>query len=132
MNTSINYKILGYVALFIVRVNVFVRMSFSVCMHRSQYAGNVIEVKFLYITHKLPWFVFFLITSNVINTVSGVSMAVSTVALPTPAASSIATETGLGKSTIECVLTFDVHVSLNRCSETVYTFHPEVGRNCTH
>ena len=59
-------------------------------------------------------------------------MVVSTVALSTPAASSVAKETGLGKSTIERVLMFDVHVSLNRCSETVYTFHREVGCNCTH
>ena len=36
---------------------------------------------------------YFLMTSNVINTVSEEIMAVSTVALPTPAASSIATET---------------------------------------
>ena len=35
----------------------------------------------------------FLITSDVINTASDTSMAVSTVALPTPAASSVATET---------------------------------------
>ena len=55
MNTSINCKIPGYVAwlYFIVRVNAFVGMSFSVCMHRSQYAGNVIEVKFLCPAQKL-------------------------------------------------------------------------------
>ena len=67
-------------------------MSFGVSLkHRSQYAGNVIEAGEILVYNSQSG-LYFLMTSNVINTVDA-SMAVSTVALPTPAASSIATET---------------------------------------
>ena len=65
----------------------------------------------------------FLMTSNVINTASDRNMAVSTVALPTPAASSFATETGEVNNRIWLIF----GVSLNRCSETVYVYFSPRG-----
>ena len=69
---------------------------------------------------------YFLMTSNVINTVSDASMAVSTVALPIPAASSIATET---REVSNRTRTDSCIVCQNVMKLCMYTFHPEVGCN---